>query len=105
MLHSHLGEDFSVQIDTLFLLDADQFAVCEPMEADGVIESDNPEGPIRPFFRSSVAVRVFSSLDDGFLRRAVMGIPTPFVSLGRFQYVFSSLRGGYAPFYSCHMLE
>lgn len=70
--HSYLRQDFSVELYVFRFLNLDEFPIRHSVQANGVIETCNPERSIRSFFRSSVAVCIFSRFEQSFFRGAIV---------------------------------
>ncbi len=105
MLHGELGENFPIELDTLFLFDRDEARIGETMFAERVVEADDPETAKASLLGATIAIGVFAGFQDRFFGGAVIGLAAPAESRRHLENILSSLVGGDAAFYSGHSVS
>src|SRR3989344_7726368 len=103
ILYSHLGEHLAVEGDVLLGREGDEIAIDHAMEAERIIEPDNPEAPEVALLGAAVAVGVLASLDDGLFGLAEQVLTAPTVTLGGFEDILVALFGHDASLDSTHI--
>ena len=93
MIHGQIGQDFSVELDALFMDVVHEFGVGRSIHAGAGIDTCNPEAAEGAFFVAAVAVGVLEGFFYGVFGYGIDVFTRTEVAFGQFKDFFTSLPG------------
>lgn len=102
VLHSHLRENLTVEGDIFFFHEGDKLGVGHAVLAEGIVETNNPEGTERALFGATIAASVLPSLNNSFLGLGKEFLTAPAIAFGLFENILVAFFGHYAALDSSH---